>query len=134
MSERCAEGAGCYRGKSPWNQYTNFCCFPYNLTKDDLHLYGSVSFEINQHRRLIVVRLRSPDGINGLVFQKGASANTPVRATRMTSAMIFLIVAFTRSTCGSARSSFRPARETVHRLEYAAFLNFVWGWRVIKPQ
>ena len=48
--------------------------------------------------------------------------------------MISLTVAFTNSRCGSAKSSSRLAREIVHKVEYAAFLSFMWRRKVTKPQ
>ena len=46
-----------------------------------------------------------------------------VRATRIISPMISFTLAITSSTFGSARSSLTLARETVHKVEYAAFLS-----------
>lgn len=57
-----------------------------------------------------------------------------VRATRITSLVIPLTVAFTSLTSGSARSSLKLAREIVHKLEYAAFLSFPWRQRAIESQ
>ena len=52
-----------------------------------------------------------------------------VRATRVISLTISLMAASTGSTFGYARSSPTPACESVHRLEYAAFLDLLWRQR-----
>jgi len=60
----------------PWDWYPDFRCFPNDLAEDDLHLYGPISFEINRHRWLKVVRLRSSNGVGGLILQQGTSVDT----------------------------------------------------------
>ena len=90
-------------------------------------------------------RSTSIDGLKSLGFvlrmtsTASSSNKVPVqiplvRATRIISPEISLTVAFTSSTCGSARSSLRFARETVHKLEYAAFLIFMRCQRMVGPQ
>ena len=93
-------------GRSPWNWHSDFCRLPHDLA-EDIDMTWPVSFEIDQHRGLEI--------LHGL-----RSSNY-----RTISSMISLTVAFTSSVFGSARSSFMVTRETVHKLEYAAFLSFL---------
>lgn len=112
----CADGS--YLGA--WTPTcTAFLTTSPRMTSTSKGRLASRSSNIDGLKQLGFVRLMASTAS----FSKVVVEIPLARATRTISPMISLIVAFTNSRCGSAKSSSRVAREIVHRLEYAAFLS-----------